>query len=86
VVDTRSSHREADEIRRDLSALDEQPVRWVVNTHAHFDHSFGIYCFGPHSDPRAPIDGHERLPAHLRTYETPTLARFRTGGDGRAQE
>jgi glyoxylase-like metal-dependent hydrolase (beta-lactamase superfamily II) len=36
VCDTRSSHREADEIRADLKELGTQPVRWVVNTHAHF--------------------------------------------------
>ena len=77
VVDTRSSHREADEIRRDLTTLGAAlPVRWVVNTHAHFDHSFGNYRFGPDSDLGAPIYGHERAPAHLLEYETPKLADF----------
>lgn len=86
VVDTRSSHREADEIRRDLAELGSQPVRWVVNTHAHFDHSFGNYRFGPDSDLGLPIYGHERVPAHLRDYETPKLARFVKHDEERAAE
>ncbi|MGH8968498.1 MAG: MBL fold metallo-hydrolase [Actinomycetes bacterium] len=76
VVDTRSSHREADEIRADLLALGDLPVRWVVNTHAHFDHSFGNHRFGPDSDLGAPIYGHQRVPAHLEEYEVPMLARW----------
>ena len=74
VADTRSSHRQADEIRADLKELDTLPVRWVVNTHAHFDHTFGNARFGPDSDLGAPIYGHERVPAHLDAYERPLLA------------
>jgi glyoxylase-like metal-dependent hydrolase (beta-lactamase superfamily II) len=74
VADTRSSQREADEIRADLRELGDLPVRWVVNTHAHFDHTFGNARFGPASDLGAPIYGHERLPAHLDDYERPMLA------------
>lgn len=76
VVDTRSSHREADEIRADLRAFGDHRVRWVVNTHAHFDHCFGNHRFGPGSDIGAPIYGHERVPAHLAEYETPMLAEW----------
>ena len=76
VCDTRSSHRQADEIRADLKELGTQPVRWVVNTHAHFDHSFGNTRFGPDSDLGAPIYGHELVPAHLDAYERPMLARL----------
>ena len=74
VADTRSSHRQADEIRADLKELGTLPVRWVVNTHAHFDHTFGNARFGPDSDLGAPIYGHERVPAHLDAYERPLLA------------
>ena len=74
VCDTRSSHLQADEIRADLRELGTLPVRWVVNTHAHFDHSFGNARFGPASDLGAPIYGHERMPAHLDAYEQPLLA------------
>jgi glyoxylase-like metal-dependent hydrolase (beta-lactamase superfamily II) len=74
VADTRSSHREADEIGADLRELGTLPVRWVVNTHAHYDHTFGNARFGPASDLGAPIYGHERVPAHLDDYERPMLA------------
>jgi glyoxylase-like metal-dependent hydrolase (beta-lactamase superfamily II) len=41
----------------------------VVNTHAHFDHSFGNQRF-----PGIPIYGHVRVPPHLDRYERPMLA------------
>ena len=41
VVDTRVSHRQADEILADLKELTPLPVRAVVNTHGHNDHAFG---------------------------------------------
>jgi glyoxylase-like metal-dependent hydrolase (beta-lactamase superfamily II) len=86
VVDTRSSAREADEIRADLRELGPAPVRWVVNTHAHYDHSFGNQRFGPGSDLSAPIYGHVRVPAHLDTYERPRLAQWITEGREPVQE
>jgi glyoxylase-like metal-dependent hydrolase (beta-lactamase superfamily II) len=76
VVDTRSSHREADEIIADLAALGPHPVRWAVNTHAHFDHSFGNARFAPGSAVGVPIYGHELVPAHHDAYERPMLARW----------
>jgi glyoxylase-like metal-dependent hydrolase (beta-lactamase superfamily II) len=53
VVDTRASHLEADELRSDLSTLSKKPVRWVVDTHWHWDHTFGNARF-----PEAEIWGH----------------------------
>src|SRR4029077_8692648 len=41
IVDTRSSHRQGDEIRADLRRLTPLPVAAVVNTHMHSDHTFG---------------------------------------------
>ena len=73
VVDTRSSHREAGELRTDLAMLADDAVRWVVNTHAHFDHCFGNVRFGPDSDLNVPIYGHEGVPAHLADVERPML-------------
>ncbi|HEY2308693.1 MAG TPA: MBL fold metallo-hydrolase [Streptosporangiaceae bacterium] len=86
VCDTRSSHRQADEILADLRELGTLPVRWVVNTHAHFDHSFGNARFGPGSDLGAPIYGHERVPAHLDAYERPMLAELIAAGEEPAGE
>ena len=55
IVDTRVSHRQADEVLSDLKGLTQLPVRAVVNTHGHNDHAFGNHRFRP-----APIWGHER--------------------------
>ena len=86
IADTRSSHRQADEIHADLRELGTLPVRWVVNTHAHFDHTFGNARFGPASDTGAPIYAHERVPAHLDAYERPMLAKLIAAGEEPADE
>lgn len=41
VVDTRASHHQADQFREELRTLTSLPVRWVVDTHYHWDHTFG---------------------------------------------
>jgi glyoxylase-like metal-dependent hydrolase (beta-lactamase superfamily II) len=61
IVDTRISHRQADEIIADLAELTSLPVRAVVNTHGHNDHAFGNHRFRP-----APIWGHERCARMVR--------------------
>ena len=61
VVDTRISHRQADEILADLRELSAHPVRAVVNTHGHDDHAFGNRRFRP-----APIWGHRRAATMVR--------------------
>ncbi len=86
VVDTRASYREADEIRSDLRIFGNRPVRWVVNTHAHFDHTFGNARFGRGSDVAAVIYGHERVPAHLEEFERPLLAEWLAAGREDARE
>ena len=55
VVDTRSTYRQAREIIEDLRAIGAPRVTVVVNTHGHYDHTFGNRVFRP-----APIWGHER--------------------------
>ena len=54
VIDTRASHRLADELRADLAQL-PGALAAVVNTHGHWDHAFGNARFLP-----APIWGHVR--------------------------
>ncbi|MDQ2835991.1 MAG: MBL fold metallo-hydrolase [Actinomycetota bacterium] len=77
VVDTGSSPAEAAEIEADLRQLGSCPLVGVVNTHAHFDHTFGNQHFGPASAFDVPIYGHHRLPAHLIEHEGPRLQRWR---------
>lgn len=79
VVDTGSSPAEAAAIEADLQQLGSVPLVGVVNTHAHFDHTFGNQHFGPGSSVDVPIYGHHRLPSHLAEYEGPRLERWRNG-------
>lgn len=62
VVDTRSTPAQAREIVDDLRELTRDPVSVVVDTHWHFDHTFGNSVFRP-----AAIWGHVRAAQRLRT-------------------
>lgn len=81
LVDTRSSPQQADEVRSHLHQLGSHPVVAVVNTHAHFDHTFGNQLFTA-----VPIYGHLRVPAHLEAYETPMLAEWLARGEEPVEE
>ncbi len=61
VIDTRTTHRQGQEILDDLRELTRLPVSLVVNTHYHYDHTFGNAVFRP-----APVWGHERCASVLR--------------------
>ena len=54
IVDTRASHHQAGELIAELGEITSLPVRWVINTHWHWDHVFGNAMF-----PDAEIWGHE---------------------------
>lgn len=75
LVDTGGSPTEAARIDTDVTALGE--VRWVVNTHAHYDHTFGNQHFTAGSNSGVRIYGHHLLVAHLDEYERPRLAAWR---------
>ncbi|MDJ0925709.1 MAG: MBL fold metallo-hydrolase [Acidimicrobiia bacterium] len=60
LVDTRENHRRADELRGELGALTELPVAWVVNSHYHWDHTWGNSRF-----PEALIWGHDRCRSEM---------------------
>lgn len=55
VIDTRESHVRARDLIDELAALTSLPVRWVINTHWHWDHTFGNSMF-----PDAHLWGHRR--------------------------
>ena len=61
VIDTRASHRLADELRAELAELVTTPLVAVVNTHHHWDHTFGNARFLP-----SPIWGHARCAERVR--------------------
>ncbi len=65
VVDTRSTAEQARELLDDLHLLTPLPVRTVVNTHVHFDHTFGNAQFAD-----AAIWGHERCASDLVHHGT----------------
>jgi glyoxylase-like metal-dependent hydrolase (beta-lactamase superfamily II) len=60
LVDTRESPRRARELVDELITITDLPVRWVVNTHWHWDHTFGNSLFDG-----AEIWGHELCAAAL---------------------
>ena len=45
VIDTRATTEEAEQLREHVRELTDAPVRWIVNTHAHFDHVAGNSVF-----------------------------------------
>ncbi|TDD22408.1 MBL fold metallo-hydrolase [Kribbella turkmenica] len=46
LIDTRATTEQAEELATHIREVTDQPVRWVVNTHAHFDHVNGNSVFG----------------------------------------
>ncbi len=61
VVDTRGTRQQGESLREDVRRLlPHAPVRWVVNTHVHFDHTFGNIAFDD-----ALVHGHENAAAGL---------------------
>jgi glyoxylase-like metal-dependent hydrolase (beta-lactamase superfamily II) len=70
IVDTRTTHVQGQEIADDLKQVTSLPVQAVINTHFHYDHTFGNHVFRP-----APIWGHERCAGRL--VEAGELARAR---------
>lgn len=63
VVDTRTTGRQAQEVIADIREITADPVTLVVNTHWHFDHSFGNHAFRPTT-----IWGHERCRPRLEEH------------------
>lgn len=62
VIDTRAHHAQARELLDHVRLLSPAPIGWVVNTHHHWDHTFGNAEFLP-----AEIWGHQRCAEVLRT-------------------
>lgn len=69
VVDSRASLPEGRELLADVRALSDLPLRAVVNTHAHYDHTFGNAAFEG-----VPVVGHESLLQSLPDHAAQTKA------------
>ena len=71
VIDTLGSRREAERLRADLRRLGvRREPRWVVNTHAHFDHCFGNDVFARSAE----LWGHVSVPHDLARTDREALA------------
>lgn len=80
LVDTRCNPREADEILRDAAPFGRE-ITHVVNTHAHYDHTFGNQRFAE----TAVIFGHHLIPRHFAEFESPRLAEWQANPEGQPQ-
>lgn len=60
VIDTRGTFRQGEQLKDDVRRLNRTPIRWVANTHLHFDHTFGNAAF---SDTE--IHAHENAVAQM---------------------
>jgi glyoxylase-like metal-dependent hydrolase (beta-lactamase superfamily II) len=75
VVDTHGSTAAGRLVLDDLRRLGAGEVHAVVNTHWHWDHSFGNAAFREH-DPDVPIHAHEQAAAWLAERGEETKARW----------
>lgn len=61
VVDSHVTPGGAWALREELKAITPKPIRWVVNSHYHFDHSHGNQIYGPDVE----IIGHDFARAQI---------------------
>lgn len=78
LIDTRANVEEGAELRAHVAELDPRPPRWIVNTHAHFDHVGGNSCF-----PEAAVIAATGATVDLgdRSLEVRHVGRGHTGDD-----
>jgi glyoxylase-like metal-dependent hydrolase (beta-lactamase superfamily II) len=61
-IDTLTSAKEGKRLLQDIRAITKKPIKYVVTTHAHFDHALGSSVF---TDLGATLVGHELDRAYL---------------------
>jgi len=76
VVDSGADPVEGAEILADVRSRFDRPILALVNTHAHFDHTFGNQAFSSGGADVA-IHGHAAIARHFERYEAPRLAAWR---------
>jgi len=62
VIDTRGTLQQGKELLDDVRRLSPAPIRYVANTHLHFDHTFGNKAF---ADAGSTIHAHENAVAGM---------------------
>lgn len=75
-VDASSTEARTKAYLETIAAVSDQPVRTLINTHHHGDHTFGNYLF-----PSATIVGHERSRAAIQAWGLPRSAPYWTEVD-----
>src|SRR5918993_1485262 len=79
VVDSHVSPGGAWALQEELKAITPKPIRWVVNSHYHFDHSHGNQIYGPDVE----IIGHDYTRAQMvagKSQDSPAREFFVGGG------
>ena len=74
LVDTGTTPANARAFVADVKMLTDKPVRYVVNTHWHFDHTDGNSIFGP----GVSIIGHDYVRTAITTFDVLNREPFRT--------
>jgi glyoxylase-like metal-dependent hydrolase (beta-lactamase superfamily II) len=75
VVDSRMSTTQGRQLAADVRTLSTAPVRAVVNTHLHFDHTYGNGALRE-AWPETPIAAHESVPPALLADEARVKGRY----------
>ena len=75
-IDSCSTEARTRAYLQSIAKVSDQPVRTLINTHHHGDHTFGNYLF-----PTATIVGHERSRAALQAWGLPRSAPYWTEVD-----
>ena len=65
VLDPGESPATARALVEEIKTITDKPIRFVANSHIHFDHSHGNQIFGPEVMIIAPDRNYERLSGHL---------------------
>lgn len=73
VIDSGGSPTVGERLRASIRARTDLPIRYLVNTHVHFDHLFGNGAF---REDRPQLVAHERLQGALMTRADVYMARF----------
>jgi cyclase len=74
LVDAGTTPAVARALVQDVKLLSEKPVRWVVNTHFHYDHTDGNSIFGP----EVQIIGHEYVRSAILNLDVLHREPFKT--------